>query len=148
NGWVKYALDTAYENDFFSTDEEKITYLWSDYKKAVYAMVDYKLQTQDLDLDSALTYIKEAGIEESEAEDYLNYLALNPLDAVSYVLGSQEFYRLRTKYKKQLGKDFDLQTFHTKVLSLGRIPLLALEKSLEKAYAANEIDSYFSMTYY
>lgn len=148
NGWIKYALDTAYENDFFTTEEDKLNYIWFNYKKAVYALVDYKLQTKELDLDSALAYIKDAGIEESEAKNYLDYLALNPLDAVSYILGSQEFQRLRTKYKKQLGKEFDLLTFHTKVLSVGRIPIMALEKTLEKAYAKKDVDSYFSMTYF
>ena len=148
HGWIKYALDTSYQNGLFVEREDVLNYLWSNYKKAVYALVDYKLQTKDLDYNSALTYITEAGIKEEEAKTYLNYLALNPLDAVSYVIGAQEFERVKTKYKKQLGKDFNLATFHTKVLSLGRIPLIALEKSLAKAYAKKEADSSFSLTYF
>ena len=54
----------------------------------------------------------------------------------------------KNKYKKKQGKDFDLATFHTKILSLGRIPLIALEDSLEKAYAKKEVDSLFNMTYF
>jgi len=75
-------------------------------------------------------------------------LALNPLHAVSYVVGAQEFSRLRDKYKKQLGKKFDMETFHTKILSIGRVPLIAMEDALEKAYAKKEVESYFSMTYF
>ena len=103
---------------------------------------------KDLDYNSALAYITDAGIKEEEAKTYLNYLALNPFDAVSYIVGAQEFERLKTKYKKQLGKNFNLATFHTKILSLGRIPMIALENSLAKAYAKKEVDSYFSLTYF
>ncbi len=148
HGWIKYALDTAYENGFFNKEEDKLNYLWFNYKKAVYAVVDYKLQTKELDFDSALDYIVESGIKEEEAKTYLNYLALNPYEAVSYVIGAQEFERLQKKYKKKLKKDFNLLTFHTKVLSLGRIPMVGLEKSLAKAYAKKDVDSYFTLTYF
>ncbi len=148
HGWIKYALDTAYENGFFDKEEDELNYLWFNYKKAIYATVDYKLQTKELDFDSALDYIIEAGIKEEEAKTYLNYLALNPFEAVSYIVGAKEFERLQKKYKKKLGKDFDLVTFHTKVLSLGRIPMIGLEKSLAKAYAKKDVDSYFTLTYF
>ena len=111
-------------------------------------MVDYELQTKNMDYKSALEYIKASGIQEDEAKTALNYLALRPFDAVSYIVGAQEFARLRNKYKKQQGKEFDILTFHTKVLSVGRIPLIALEDALEKAYTKKEVDSFFSMTYF
>ena len=148
NGWINYALNTAYENGYFNKDEDKLNMLWFNYTKAVYAMVDYKLQTKELDYTSALAYIGEAGIDAKDAETYLDHLALNPLHAVSYVVGAQEFSRLRDKYKKQLGKKFDMETFHTKILSIGRVPLIAMEDALEKAYAKKEVESYFSMTYF
>lgn len=148
NGWVTYALNTAYENGYFNKDEDKLNLLWFNYTKAVYALIDYKLQTKELDYTSALAYASKAGIETKEAEVYLDYLALNPLDAVSYIVGAQEFSRLKEQYQKQLGKKFDLETFHTKILSIGRVPLIAMEDALEKAYAKKEVDSYFSMTYF
>lgn len=148
HGWIKYALDIAYENDFFDQEIDKLNYLWFNYKKAVYALADYKLQTKSFTYDSALDYITSAGIEEEEAKTYLNYLALRPFEAVSYIVGAQEFQRLKTKYKKQLKEDFNLLTFHTNILSLGRIPLKSLEESLEKTYSKKDVDSYFTMTYY
>ncbi|MBO4707607.1 MAG: DUF885 family protein [Elusimicrobiaceae bacterium] len=148
HGWIKYALDTAYENDFFSKDEDKLNYLWFNYKKAIYAIVDYELQTRVFDLQSSLDFIKNSGIEEKEAVSYLNYLALKPFDAVSYIIGAQEFERLRIKYQKKQKSDFNFVTFHTRILSVGRIPLIALENTLEKAYAKKETDSLFSLTYF
>ncbi len=148
HGWIKYAIDTAYENGFFNKEEDKLNYYWFNYKKALYALVDYQLQTKKLDYKSALQYIKESGIQEDEAKTALNYLALRPFDAVSYIVGAQEFKRLQNKYKKKQGKEFDILTFHTKVLSVGRIPLIALEDALEKAYNKKEVDSFFSMTYF
>lgn len=148
HGWIKYALDTAYENKFFDKEEDQLNYLWFNYKRSVYAIVDYNLQTKNFDMDSSLEYMKQAGIDEKEAQSYLNYLALRPFDAVSYIMGAQEFHRLKNKYKKQLKGDFNLATFHTKVLSVGRIPLIALEKTLEKAYAKKDVESYFNMTYF
>lgn len=148
NGWVSYALNTASEKGYFNKEEDKLNVLWFNYTKAVYALVDYKLQTKELDYTSALAYISKAGIDTKEAEVYLDYLALNPLHAVSYVIGAQEFERLRAKYQKQFGKKFDLEDFHTKILSIGRVPLISMEESLEKAYSKKEVDSYFSMTYF
>ena len=148
HGWVKYALDTAYENGLFDSEMDQINYRWFNYTKAVYALAEYKLQTKDFDYDSAIAFITNAGIGEEEAKANLNYLALKPFDAVSYIIGAQEFERLRIKYKKQLGKKFDLSTFHTKILSVGRIPLTALEKSLAKTYAEKEVDSMFNVTYF
>ena len=148
HGWMKYAIDTAYENGFFNKEEDKLNYHWFNYTKAVYALVDYELQTRNWDYNTALEFIKESGIKEAEGQTALDYLALRPFNAVSYVVGAQEFDRLKNKYKKKLGEDFDLLTFHTKILSLGRIPLIALEDSLEKAYAKKEVDSLFNMTYF
>ena len=148
NGWTYYALNNANENGFFNKEEDKLNMLWFNYTKAVYALVDYKLQTMDFDYTSALAYLSKAGVDAKEAEIYLDYLALHPFDAVSYIIGGQEFDRLKAKYKKQLGKKFDLQNFHTKILSIGRVPLIAMEDALEKAYAKKEVDSYFSMTYF
>ena len=148
HGWMKYALDTAYQNGFFDYEEDKLNYHWFNYKKAVYALVDYELQTKNWDYNVALEFIKQSGIKEAEAQAELDYLALRPFDAVSYIIGAQEFNRLKNKYKKKQGKDFDILTFNTKVLSLGRIPLITLEDSLEKAYAKKEVDSLFNMTYF
>ena len=148
HGWINYSLNTAAENGLLNTEQDNINLLWFNYKKAIYALVDYKLQTLQFDYTSALAYITQAGIDSKEAEVYLDYLALHPFDAVSYIIGAQEFERLKAKYKKELGKKFDLLTFHTKILSLGRIPLISMEEALKRAYTKKEVDSYFSMTYF
>jgi len=148
HGWIKYALNTAYENDFFNKEEDKLNLLWFNYTKAVYALTDYLLQTKELDYTSSLGYLNKAGIKKEDAEQYLDYLALHPFDAVSYIIGEQEFIRLRAKYKKKLGKNFNLQEFHTKILSIGRVPLYSMEESLNRAYAKKEVQSYFNMTYF
>ncbi len=95
-----------------------------------------------------MAYINKAGIKKEEAEPYLDYLALHPFDAVSYIIGEQEFVRLRAKYKKKLGKDFDLLDFHTKILSIGRVPLFSMAESLERTYTKKNVQSYFNMTYF
>ena len=148
HGWISYALNLANENNFFDKDEDKLNILWFNYTKAVYAMTDFLLQTKELDYTSSLAYINKAGIKKDEAELYLDHLALNPFDAVSYIIGEQEFVRLKAKYKKKLGKNFNLQEFNTKILSIGRVPLLSMEESLDKAYTKKEVDSFFKMTYF
>ena len=148
HGWMKYAVNTAYENGYFNKEADKLNVLWYNYTKAVYAMTDYMLQTKELDYTAALAYINKSGIKKEEAETYLDYLALNPYDAVSYIIGEKEIERLKAKYKKELGKNFNLKEFHTKILSIGRVPLIAMEESLKKAYEKQEVNSYFNMTYF
>ncbi len=148
NGWIKYSLNIALENGYFDKDEEKLALAWYNYKKAVFAVAGLKLQTKQFNYTQALDFIIDAGLQTKEAENAADYLAVNPLDAEAYIVGEQEFSRLKTKYQKKIGKNFDLADYHKKVLMSGKIPLSLLDSSLQKSYEKKEAVSAFNMTYF
>ena len=148
NGWIKYSLNVALQNGYFDKDEEKLALAWYNYKKAVFALAGLKMQTKQFNYTQTLDFIIDSGIQTKEAETAADYLAINPLDAEAYVVGAQEFDRLKTKYQKKNGKAFDLADYHKKVLMSGKIPLSLLDSSIQKAYEKKESVSAFNMTYF
>lgn len=148
NGWIKYSLNVALQNGYFDKDEEKLALAWYNYKKAVFALAGFKMHTKQFNYTQTLDFIIDSGIQSKEAETAADYLAVNPLDAEAYIIGAQEFDRLKTKYQKKIGKNFDLADYHKKVLMSGKIPLSLLDSSLQKSYEKKEAVSAFNMTYF
>jgi uncharacterized protein (DUF885 family) len=54
-----------------------------------------------------------------------------PGQALSYTLGQLAIAGWRTESSKRLGDAFSLQAFHDRLLSLGSLPLPALEREIQ-----------------
>ena len=63
----------------------------------------------------------------TEIDRYISW----PGQALAYKLGEMTIRRVRAKAEKALGKDFDICKFHDVVLSLGSVPLPALEARID-----------------
>lgn len=148
NGWIKYAVNMAKETGFLSTDEDNLNLAWYNYKKAVLALADLKMQTKELNYTQTLDYVMDSGLSKEEAEADVDNLAIRPLSGVSAIVGEQEFMRLKNKYQKKFGKKFDMADFHKKVLTIGRVPLFLLDDAIAKSYEKKEVESFFNMTYF
>jgi len=148
NGWVKYSLNLALKSGYFDTDEEKAAVAWYNYQKAIFAEADLKMQTKQFTYTQAIDYLIDSGINAKEAEANANYLAVHPLDGVAYIIGSKEFERLENKYKKDLGKKFDMAEYHKNVLKAGKIPLPLLDKAIENNYKHKDTIDAFNMAYF
>ena len=59
------------------------------------------------------------------------YMA-TPGQALSYKTGQLKIRELRTKAENALGKDFDIREFHNQVLNTGSLPLILLEKKIDR----------------
>ncbi len=150
NGWVKYALETAKDVGYLNSNEDALNLAWYNYKKSVFAMADIKMQAKDFTYTQAIDYIKAAGIKEEEATAAVNTLAVHPLEDLAAVLGAREFKRVKEKYQKKFGKDFNLLYFHKHVLDQGRIPINSLEEAVQRSYEKKESveESFFSTTHF
>lgn len=148
HGWAQYALKLAQEQGYFESDEDLLNILWLRYKRAVYALADIKMQTKELNYTQTLDMLISAGINDEEAVAAVDFLAIHPAYAFSYVVGAQEFERLNLKYQKKLKEKYNAKEFYNKILSLGRIPLNVLEENLENSYKEKPIESFFNMTYF
>lgn len=148
NGWVKYALNLAATTEYFSSQEDKMNLAWFNYTKALLAVAEYNMQTMATNYTQTVDYLVENGLKKEDAEANIDYLALNPLDAVAYVIGAQEFDALKSKYSKKINKELSLADYHEKLLSIGRVPVSVLDDAMAKEMEAKKVESFFNMTYF
>lgn len=148
NGWVKYSLNTAASTEFFASAADKINLAWFNYSKALLAVAEYNMQTKAANYTQTVDFLVENGMLKEEAEANIDYLALNPMDAIAYVLGEQEFNYLKAKYAKKLNKKMSLADYHEKLLSLGRVPVRTLDEAMAKEMEEKKTESFFNMTYF
>ena len=62
-----------------------------------------------------------------EAANEIDRYAIHPAQALAYMVGELELFRLREEARKRLGDRFDLRGFHDAVLGHGAVPLSSLE---------------------
>lgn len=148
NGWNAYALRIAQEQGYFDDEADLLNIAWLNYKRALYALADIKMQTKELNYTQTLDMLISAGINDEEATAQVDYMAVNPAQALSYLLGEREFERVNAKFKKKLKNKFDQKEFIKKVLSLGRVPLNVLEEGIENSYKTKADNGLFNMTYF
>ena len=148
NGWSHYALNFAKEQGYFEDEADILNIAWINYKRALYALADIKMQTKELNYTQTLDMLISAGINDEEAGAQVDFLAINPAHALSYIIGAKEFERLNTRYQKKLKDKFNAMEFYKKILSLGRVPLNILAEGLEQSYREKPIESFFNTTYF
>lgn len=148
NGWTAYALNFAQKEGFFDEEADNLNIAWLNYKRALYALADIKMQTKELNYTQTLDMLISAGINDEEATEKIDFLAVNPANALSYIIGAKEFEKLNSKYQKKLKDKFTQLEFNNKILSLGRVPLNVLAESLDQAYKTKPIESFFNTMYF
>ena len=89
----------------------------------------------------ANTALSEGNIN-AEVNRYITW----PGQALAYKLGEMTMRRVRAKAEKALGTDFDIRKFHDVVLSLGSVPLPALEARID-AFIADGGQGLAGVTY-
>lgn len=135
NGWQEYAAELAKEQNLLVTDEDLAYQAWDMYRRTLAAELDVKLQTKRLSYANALNYlVKENGFEQADAENMLKELAQNPGEALSRQYGLATWWNAREKFRKKLGKKFNLADFHKKALQVGNVPPAELEKEISRLY--------------
>lgn len=135
NGWKEYAAELAKENALIVTDEELAYLAWDNYRRALAAEIDVKLQTKRFSYADALNYLtQENGFEQADAENMIKAVAQHPAEALSRQYGLETWLNTREKFRKKLGKKFNMADFHKKALQTGNIPPAELEKEISRLY--------------
>lgn len=136
-GWALYSEQLAdewglYQNDPFG----QLGYLQGKLFRAARLVADTGLHSLRWTRDAAVAWIithvgRTPGASRSEVDRY----CCSPGQACGYMVGLQEFNRLRSHARHRLGPRFDIRTFHDTLLLSGSVPLTSLGGIVERYIA-------------
>ena len=137
-GWALYTESLGPKLGLFQDPNQLMGHLGAELHRALRLVVDVGLHTGRLSREQAIAYMQanEAIGEQGATAEVERYMAA-PGQALSYKTGQLKLLELRTRYEKQLGKQFDLRAFHDEILAGGSMPLAVLERTMD-AWAARQ----------
>lgn len=130
-GWAHYTETLGFELGLYTDPYQKMGYLSDQMLRAVRLVIDTGLHTGTMNREQAIRYFLNnvAYDEQSATAEVERYMAM-PGQALSYKVGALKIKELREKYTRELGKKFDLASFHDEVLSSGCLPISVLERKM------------------
>jgi len=132
-GWALYAEQLGKEVGFYQDPVSDYGRLSSELFRAVRLVVDTGIHSKGWTREQVVDFMRKSGaVDEptiqSETDRYIAW----PAQALSYKLGQLKFRDLRERAKRELGKKFDIRTFHDEMLDGGTLPLDMLEARTDK----------------
>jgi uncharacterized protein (DUF885 family) len=104
--------------------------------RAARLVVDTGMHALKWNRNRALQFLREhTTLSDEEAANEIDRYAIHPAQALAYMVGELELFRLRDDARKSMGDRFDLRSFHDAVLAHGAVPLSSLERIVHE-YAA------------
>jgi uncharacterized protein (DUF885 family) len=131
-GWALYAEYLAAELGLYEDDYAEFGRLAGELWRACRLVVDSGLHLKQWSREEAIDYLNEntASSEENNARAVDRYLAV-PGQATAFKIGMQVILDLRAEAEQRMGSEFDLASFHARVLESGPLPLSLLRDQLE-----------------
>jgi len=132
-GWALYAEQLGKEVGFYQDPVSDYGRLSSELFRAVRLVVDTGIHSKGWTRDQVVDFFRKSGaVDEptiqSETDRYIAW----PAQALSYKLGQLKFRELRDRAQRELGRKFDIRTFHDEMLDGGTLPLDMLEARTDK----------------
>ncbi|MEE8371972.1 MAG: DUF885 family protein [Sphingomonadales bacterium] len=128
-GWARYAEALAEELGIYSTDAALIERRSWPARGMITDPALHVLGWSDEEVKAVL--IESGRFNEVTAERALDRISVLPAQLTSYDSGALELFALRKMAEEALGEEFDLKTFHGKVLEDGILPLWMLRQKIE-----------------
>ncbi len=121
-GWALYCEELMYEQGFFLDPVARLQQLKDLLFRACRVVVDVGIHTERMTFMQAVDYlVQNAQVERVNALMEVKRYAATPTQPMSYLVGKLQLIELREKAKKIM-PTFDLNAFHTALLSSGTIP--------------------------
>jgi uncharacterized protein (DUF885 family) len=122
-GWALYCEEMMKDVGFLVDPATRLFQLKDMLWRAARVVVDVGLQRGEMSIDEAIdVLVDEASLERVNATAEVMRYTGNPTQPSSYLVGKLEIMEIRRRYEERLGADFDLKTFHDKLLDVGSVP--------------------------
>ena len=137
-GWGLYSEYLGKEAGMYTTPYEDFGRLTYEMWRACRLVVDPGMHYMGWTRDEAVEYMaSNTALSLHEVNTEINRYIGWPGQAVSYKIGELKIRELRKKAEAAIGDQFDIRTFHDKILSNGSIPLITLERIIDKYILEN-----------
>lgn len=132
-GWALYSELLAKEMGAFQEPYSDFGRLGSEIWRAIRLVVDTGLHAKGWTEQQAIDYFlaNSPAPAETVRTEVRRYIVW-PGQATSYKIGMLKILELRAYARAQLGDRFDIKGFHTAVLGSGALPLVLLERQVER----------------
>jgi len=132
-GWGLYSERLADEMGLYSSDVDRMGMLSAEAHRAARLVVDTGLHALGWTRRQAIDYLlANTALSEPLATAEIDRYIAVPGQATSYMLGALEIRRLRRLAEARFGADFDIRSFHDRVLEDGPVPLSMLAEKIER----------------
>ena len=129
-GWGLYSERLADDMGLYVDDWERLGMLAAQAHRAARLITDTGLHAFGWTRERAIEKLVEGGSPRGESEVEVDrYIAL-PAQAQAYMVGMVEIEDARRRTQEAEGAEFDLRSFHDRLLALGQLPLPALRREL------------------
>jgi len=132
-GWALYAERLALEQGFHPTPWDRLGALQAEMFRAVRLVVDTGIHAKRWSRERAFNYmLTHTGQPASEVQAEVDRYIVTPGQACAYKIGQLRILALRERARERLGARFDLAAFHDVVLGQGALPLVVLERVVDR----------------
>jgi len=134
-GWAVYGERAMLESGYGDHTAE----IWLIYSKwllrsVVNTILDYSVHVLNMsEEDAKRLLVREAFQSEEEANGKWRRVQLTSVQLTSYFAGYAAIYDLRETLKRQRPGEFDLKTFHERLLSYGNAPMRIIREAMLKS---------------
>ncbi|MCR2833862.1 DUF885 domain-containing protein [Parerythrobacter lacustris] len=131
-GWGLYTEYLGEEMGIYRTPYERFGRLSYEMWRAVRLVIDTGIHQYGWSREQAVDYLaSRTALSQHEVGTEVDRYISWPGQALAYKLGEMTMRRVRAKAEAELGEKFDIRKFHDVVLSLGSVPLPALEQRID-----------------
>ena len=131
-GWGLYTEYLGNEMGIYRTPYERFGQLSYEMWRAARLVIDTGIHHYGWSREQAIDYLsRHTALSEREVGTEIDRYISWPGQALAYKLGEMTIRRERARAEEALGEAFDIRKFHDVVLSLGSVPLSALEARID-----------------
>lgn len=121
-GWALYTEELTWEEGFFDDPRGRLIQLVNALWRAVRVVAGVSMHTRGMTVDKAADMLVEISrLGRTNARIEAQRFTYTPTYTVSYHVGKVLISQLRMDYKRLLGGDFDLKSFHDELLGYGAV---------------------------
>ncbi len=139
-GWALYAERLGLEVGFYQTPYTDFGRLSYEMWRACRLVVDTGLHSKDWTRQQAIDFMAEnSGLSMNNIVSEIDRYITWPGQALAYKMGELKIRELRDRAETIMGDNFDIRSFHDKVLENGALPLSILEQVINDWLTENRI---------